>query len=252
MKKIFSIMLVIVFLVGCSQKAPESFLDELLYDNRIVAGVSPDYPPFQYLNNKGEVEGFEVDVLKEVVNIINEKHGLDLEIEYRVMAFEMLVSSIHTRQVDIGSSGFTWAPDRDAVFSTSFFDSEQIIIVKEDSDIYTVEDLKNKRIGAGLGSTGEAVVKDIEGVKITNSDYPLMFTALNSKSLDAVVSDKVVGNEFIKEMNLRRLDEVLDSEATMFLYRHNLVYLENEMNAAIEELLDSAKYQEILEKWGLQ
>lgn len=252
MKKLIMLFISLLLIVGCAKSEPTSMVDELLYDNRIVAGVSPDYPPFQYLNNKGEVVGFEVDLLKAVVDIINENNDLDLGIEYRPMSFEMLVSAIHTRQVDIGSSGFTWAPDRDAVFSQSFFDSEQIIIVNQDSDIFTIDDLKNKRIGAGLGTTGEAIVKEIEGVKITNSDYPLLFTALKSGSLDVVVSDKVVGNEFIDEMNLRRLDEPLDVEETMFLFRHDLKYLEDEFNEAILQYVGSPAYMELLEKWGLQ
>ena len=148
MKKILLVISLVLLISGCAVSEPTSLVDELLYDDRIVVGVSPDYPPFQYLNNKGEVVGFEVDLLREIVDIVNRNNDLNLEIEYRQMSFEMLISAIHTRQVDIGSSGFTYSPDRDAVFSETFFDSEQIAIVDKDSDIETLKDLENKRITA--------------------------------------------------------------------------------------------------------
>lgn len=252
MKKIAIVLLSLMFMVGCSVSEPQSLVDELLYNDRIVAGVSPDYPPFQYLNNKGDVVGFEVDLLKEIVDVVNRNNNLNLEIEYRQMSFEMLISAIHTRQVDIGSSGFTYSPDRDAVFSETFFDSEQIAIVDSKSDIKTLSDLEGKNIGANLGSTGEAAAKEIPGVKITNSDYTLMFTALKSNSLDAVVSDLVVGNEFIKELGLKRLDEPLEVEENKFIFRHDLKFLDKEFDKAILEYVESDAYYELLEKWGLQ
>lgn len=252
MKKIILIVTALLLMTGCAIQEPKSLVDELLYDDRIVVGVSPDYPPFQYLNNKGEVVGFEVDLLKAIVDIVNRNNGLDLHVEYRQMSFEMLISAIHTRQVDIGSSGFTYSPDRDAVFSETFFDSEQIAIVDVNSDIETLEDLENKRIGANLGSTGEAAVREIAGVKITNSDYTLMFTALKSNSLDAVVSDLVVGNEFIDQLDLKRLDEPLEVEENKFIFRHNLKYLDEEFNKAIIEYVASEDYIKLLEEWGLQ
>ncbi len=252
MKKIAIVLLNLMFMVGCSVSEPQSLVDELLYNDRIVAGVSPDYPPFQYLNNKGDVVGFEVDLLKEIVELVNRNNNLNLEIEYRQMSFEMLISAIHTRQVDIGSSGFTYSPDRDAVFSETFFDSEQIAIVDSKSDIKTLSDLEGKNIGANLGSTGEAAAKEIPGAKITNSDYTLMFTALKSNSLDAVVSDLVVGNEFIKELGLKRLDEPLEVEENKFIFRHDLKFLDKEFDKAIIEYVESEAYYELLEKWGLQ
>lgn len=251
MKKI-AILIFALLLSGCAISEPESLTDELLYNDRIVVGVSPDYPPFQYLNNKGEVVGFEVDLFSALVEIINKNYGLDLGIEYRQMAFEMLISSIHTRQVDLGSSGFTYAPDRDGVFSETFFNSEQIVIVDKDSDIKTVDDLEGKRIGVNLGSTGEDAIKDVPNVRITNSEYTLMFTALKSNSLDAVVSDLEVGNQFIKELDLRRLDEALLVEENKLLFRHELKFLDKAFNEAILEYVASDAYQELLEEWGLQ
>lgn len=251
MKKYILISLVLLVLSGCTKVEVTSLEDELLYSNKLVVGVSPDYPPFQSINNKGEVIGFEPDLLADIVEIINRNNNLDLEIEYRQMAFEMLVSAIHTRQVDVGSSGFTYSEDRDATFSHTFFNSEQIIIVNQDSDIKTIKDLENKKVGVGLGTTGEEAVIEIKDIKITNSEYPIMFTALKSGSLDAVVSDLVVGNNYIKEMDLVRLKEPIAIEEMKMIFRHNLKYLDKEFNKAIDEYVASEQYEQLKEKWGL-
>lgn len=251
MKKIIITIILTITLVACGQTQVSSLQDELLYDYKIVAGVSPDYPPFQSINNKGEVIGFEPDILADLVKIINRNNDLDLEVEYRQMAFEMLVSAIHTRQVDIGSSGFTYSEDRDATFSKTFFNSEQIIITNPDSDIKTIKDLEGKKVGVGLGTTGEEFIINIKDIKLTNSEYPIMFSALKSGSLDAVVSDLVVGNNYIEEMGFIRLAEPVAIEEMKMIFRHDLKFLDKEFDKAIEEYVKSQDYKDLKEKWGL-
>ena len=252
MKNILMLLIMMIILGGCVGPEVSSLEDELLYDYKIVAGVSPDYPPFQSINSQGEVIGFEVDLLSDIIEIINRNNNLNLEVEYRQMAFEMLVSSIHTRQVDVGSSGFTYSAQRDAEFSETFFNSEQIVIVNPDSDIKIVKDLEGRKVGVGLGTTGEEAINDIKDIKITNSEYPIMFTALKSGSLDAVVSDLVVGNNYIKEMGFIRLEEPVAIEEMKFIFRHNLRYLDKEFDKAIIEYVKSKEYKELLERWGLE
>ena len=252
MKKVLAILIILLMISGCDKKKVTSLQDELLYEHKIVAGVSPDYPPFQSINNKGEVIGFEPDLLKAIVEIINENNDLNLEIEYRQMAFEMLVSAIHTRQVDVGSSGFTFSKDRDAHFSETFFNSKQIIIVNKDSDLKEITDLQGKKVGVGLGTTGEASIIDIKDIIITNSEYPIMFSALKSGSLDAVVSDLVVGNNYIKELDLKRLEMPVANEEMKFIFRHNLEFLDKEFDKAIIQYVNSKQYKELLVKWGLE
>ncbi len=167
------------------------------------------------------------------------------------MAFEMLVSAVHTRQVDLGSSGFTYSPERDAVFSKTFFNSEQIIIVNPGSGLKTIQDLKGKKVGVGLGTTGEQFILDIEDIKITNSEYPIMFTALKSGSLDAVVSDLVVGNNYIKEMGFVRLEKPVAIEEMKFIFTFDLNFLDKEFDKAIDEYVDSEAYNKLRAKWGL-
>lgn len=252
MKKLLSVLVILLLVAGCGQKEIKSLSDELLFDNRIVLGVSPDYPPFQSLNNKGEVIGFERDMMEELVKIINRNNNLTLTTEYKQMSFEMIISAIHTRQVDVGMSGFTYSEDRDAIFSHPFFDSEQIAIVKEDSPITKLSELENKRIGVGLGTTGEEAVNKIPGVKVTTSEYPIMFSALQNGSLDVIVSDLIVGNNYIEEYGFRRLEESIASEEMMLLFREDLIFLEDETNKAIDEFIKTEKYMELREKWGLQ
>ncbi len=79
-----------------------------------------------------------------------------------------------------------------------------------------------------------------------------MFTALKSGSLDAVVSDLVVGNNYIKEMNLKRLEEPIATEEMKMIFRHNLKFLDKEFNKAIDEYVASSKYAQLKEKWGLE
>ena len=79
-----------------------------------------------------------------------------------------------------------------------------------------------------------------------------MFTALKSGSLDAVVSDLVVGNNYIKEMDFVRLEEPVAIEEMKMIFRHNLKYLDKEFDKAIEEYIKSEEYKAVQKKWGLE
>ena len=149
MKKLLSVVLVMLLAVGMTGCGSSSN-----GKTELLIGVSPDYPPYESYNNKKEMVGFDIDMTKELVKIMNKNGG-----NY---------SSITSDQVDLGISGFTYHKEwKNILWSHAYNTSEQIALVKGDSTFSKASDLEGKKIGAQLGATGVDAAKDIKGAQVT-------------------------------------------------------------------------------------
>ena len=255
LKKLGVVLLTLVtFVAGCGQKNGTTdgpaFVKELLTKDKIIVGISPDYPPYEFREGN-DIVGFDPDMINKVVEILNKKNGTDLKVELKAMDFGLIVGSLETKQVDLGVSGFTYDPDRNVAFSDTYVQSKQVVIVK-DPNIKTIEDLKGKKIAAGQGSTGESAAKDIEGAEVsTPGDYTQMFAILNAGQIDAVVADEAVGDNYVREMGLIKLEEsLIDEEMKIIMNKENQELLKA-INEALAEFVASDDYKALQVKWKL-
>lgn len=152
----------------------------------LVFGTNAEFPPFEYVGDDGEPDGFDVALIKAV----GEKLGMEVQVEN--MEFDSLVSSIGNR-IDGAIAGMTVTDDRkeQVDFSDAYYEAVQFVIVPADSEIAAADDLKNKTIGCQLGTTGMFLAEDIEGV--TAQTYNRAVDAVNdlvNGRVDAVIIDK--------------------------------------------------------------
>ena len=145
----------------------------------LVFGTNAEFPPFEYVGDDGEPDGFDVALIKAV----GEKLGMEVQVEN--MEFDSLVSSI-------GNAVTVTDERKEQVdFSNPYYEAVQFVIVSADSDIATADDLKNKTIGSQLGTTGMFLSEDIEGA--TAQTYNRAIDAVNdlvNGRVDAVIIDK--------------------------------------------------------------
>ena len=259
-KLIIALVLVLFVLTGCNNDAPETngednvvvvpFLDQLLMDGVILAGTSPDFPPFQSLDTHGNIIGFDIDMFEAVVDILNEQHGTNLTVEWVSLDFTMIIGALQAGQIDVGVSGFTFRADRDVIFSTPYIVSAQVVVVMPDSGITTIADLDGKVVGAGLGSTGESQANEIEGATVVAlNDFQMLFVQLAQGQLDAVVIDLPVAQAAAAEQGFVILDEVLLDENMSVIIENNNTLLAEALNTAIAEFVGSDLYYELKAKW---
>ncbi len=151
-----------------------------------TVGTNAEFPPFEYVGDDGEPDGFDVALIKAV----GEKLGMEVKVEN--MEFDSLVSSIGNR-IDAAIAGMTVTDERkeQVDFSNPYYEAVQYVIVAADSDIATADDLKNKTIGSQLGTTGMFLSEDIEGA--TTQTYNRAIDAVNdlvNGRVDLVIIDK--------------------------------------------------------------
>lgn len=157
-----------------------------LADGVLTVGTNAEFPPFEYVDDAGEPDGFDIALIK----AIGEKLGVEVVVEN--MEFASLVSSIGSK-IDVSIAGMTVTPERkqSVDFSDAYYEAVQYVLLPVDSQIATADDLKNKAIGVQLGTTGDFIASDIEGTVV--SQYNKAVDAVNdliNGRVDCVIVDK--------------------------------------------------------------
>lgn len=155
-------------------------------DKVLVVGTNAEFPPFEYIGDDGEPDGFDIALIKE----IGKKMGMEVQIEN--MEFNSLVAAIGSK-IDASIAGMTITEERlNAVdFSDPYYEAVQYVIVPADSTIATAEDLKNKTIGVQMGTTGETIAFKIEGATVQSYNKALdAVNDLNNGRVDLVIIDR--------------------------------------------------------------
>lgn len=165
--------------------AETSAASEALADGVLTVGTNAEFPPFEYIGDDGEADGFDIALTK----AIGEKLGVEVKVEN--MEFASLVSSIGSK-IDIAAAGMTVTDERkeSVDFSNSYYEAVQYVILPADSDIATADDLKDKTIGVQLGTTGDFIAEELTG---NVSQYNKAVDAVNdlvNGRVDLVIIDK--------------------------------------------------------------
>ena len=213
----------------------------------LTMATNATFPPYEYYEGN-EIIGIDVDI----ADAIAKKLGLELKIED--MEFNSIIIAVTQGKADIGLAGMTVMEERlDAVnFSDSYATGIQAIIVAKDSDIQGVDDLKGKKIGVQLMTTGDIYATDDfvkENVEAYNKGADAVM-ALKQGKVYAVIIDNQPALAFVRETEgLKVLDtqyKVEDYAAALSKDNEGLL---TAVNGALAELEQDGTLQSIIEKY---
>lgn len=183
MKKLLALVLALMLCVPFAALA-ETESDMI----RII--TSADYPMFEYVDSNGNIDGFDIAVIRAAMDMADLVENEDYTISH--IDFDFLLSELEAGNADIIIAAMTIDEERaeSVLFSEPYFDAYQAITVAEGSEISCVEDLKGKKIGVQQGTTGDLVASEIEGAEVERYSKPLeAMMDLQRGTLDAVVTD---------------------------------------------------------------
>jgi len=164
MKYRFVMLLVIstlIMLAGCQMAEEASFLDKIQTANKVVVGTSADYPPYEYVDEAGNMKGFDVELMEEIAK------RMDVELEWQDMPFDSLIAAVQEGKIDMSIACFNYSEERDKEvdFSDEYYTSQDAFIVTNDfsGEFIAPEDAANFKVGVQSGTvqddwlTGELV-----------------------------------------------------------------------------------------------
>ena len=212
----------------------------------LVMSTNAEFPPYEYYED-GDIVGIDVEIAKAIAA----KLGMELQIED--MAFDAIIPAVTSGKADFGAAGMTVTEERQrsVEFTDTYANSNQVAIVKEDSDITGSDALAGKIIGVQLGTTGDALATEIKDATVERYNKGLeAVQSLTQGKIDAVVIDQATAEAFVKKTEgIKILEEKMSEEEYAIAIKKGNMELVEKMNEAIKELKEEGKIDEIVAKY---
>jgi polar amino acid transport system substrate-binding protein len=221
-------------------------------------GIDAEYPPYTYLGDSGDYEGFDVEMCQKVCEIL----GWDLEIV--PINWDTKLIQLDANEIDCIWSGLTIDVIDPEAYTLSFAysDNTQMILTKQGSGIETLDDVAGKTVGVQLGTSADIAISeggDYEdfgatfGELVRYENYNIAFTELMAGAIDAIAIDVGVANNKIAEYGDEYycVEEPFASEQYGICFRKDDADLCAQVEDAYNQLVADGTYIALGEKYGL-
>ncbi len=221
----------------------------------LIVASDATWPPFEMLDENKAVIGYAPDYIKAVAQ------EAGLEVEVRNTAWDGIFAALGSRQCDIIASSVTITEDRKKTmaFTEPYFENYQALVVPKDSPIKTLEDLKGKKVGGQIGTTGILYTQKLNegglGAEIkTYDEVGLAMEDLKNGRIDAVMADDRVSKFYAERKsdyaNLLHVALITDEvEYFGFAVRKDDTALLEQLNKGIAAVKEKGIEKELTEKW---
>ena len=233
-----------------SEAASETETAELstVEPGKLIMSTNAAFPPYEMTTDSGEFEGIDIETAQAIAD------NLGLELQIDDMDFDAALLAVQQGKSDMVMAGVTVTDERQNVmdFTDSYATGIQSIIVKEDSDIASVDDLAGKKIGTQRGTTGYLYCSDDFGDEnvVAYDDGLTAVQMLNNGQVDCVVIDNAPAKEFIAaNPGLKLLDTAYVEESYAIGIGKGNTELKDAINTALEELKADGTLQAIVDKY---
>lgn len=225
--------------------------EDVEHPTKVHSASELDYPPFSIVK-EGKANGFSVELLRSVL------HAMNIEVDFYVDEWRVVKKDLEMGKIDVlPLVGRT--PEREAYFdfSVPYLVMHGAIIVRSNNqDILSFEDLKGKTVMVMEGDNAhEFVSRETLSVNIvTTKSYEEALKMLSLGKYDAVVVQKLVGTQLIKQLALKNLKiapkhiENFRQDFSFAVEKGNAKLLAR-LNEGLAIVMADGTYQNLYEKW---
>jgi len=250
---IVALALLTVLVMACGGSQSGSSLN-LVENGMLIMATSADFPPYEFWEG-GEIVGIDAEIAAEIAGKLN------LELRIDDMDFDSILPAIVAGRADIGMAGMTITDERleSVYFSVSYATGVQVIIVGEDSEITSVDDLFEEgaffEIGVQTSTTGDLYSTwdlEDEGLATVNR-YRRGTDAVQSLitgRVDCVIIDNEPAKAFVAaNPGLKILETEFAVEDYAIAIRRGNTELKEAIDKALSELIADGTVQRIVDKY---
>jgi polar amino acid transport system substrate-binding protein len=242
----YCIAAALALVLGAPLAHAGSCLDAVKTKKELVIGTSADYPPFESLNDKNEIVGFDVDL----VNMIGKEIGVPVKILN--VGFDGLVPSLLAGKIDGVAAGLTENEERkkSVDYTIPYVSGPNVIVTRKDNAaIKTPADMAGKKVAVQIGSTQEKIATDAKADVKSYNLYTEAAMAVITKQAQAMVVHDIVAKAFVREYPELTIAGELPQLNIGMVFRKDCPELRLAVNAALEKFEKEGKIKELAAKW---
>ena len=213
----------------------------------LIMATNAFFEPYEYYEGDNIV-GIDAEIGAAIAK------ELGMEFQISDIEFDSIIPAIQSGKASMGMAGMTVTPDREknVNFTKSYATGIQVVIVKEDSPIASIDDLEGKKIGVQQGTTGDLYCSDDYGedavTRYSKGTDAVM--ALLSGKVDCVVIDNEPAKSFVSQNEgLKILDTEYALEDYAIAIAKENTELLDKVNAALDKLITDGTVQDIVDKY---
>ena len=260
---ILALVLVSLLVVGTASAGLFDFLgggsstNSTNDNDTFIVGFDAEFPPYGYQDDNGSYTGFDLDLAKEVCERNN------WTFKAQPIDWDAKDAELESGSIDCIWNGFTIdGRENDYLWSNPYFDNKQIFVVKSDSGISSIADLKGKTVETQKDSSALAALegdnKTIAGTFATLNqvaDYNTAFMDLESGACDAVAMDIGVAEYDISKKNDTNaysiLEEAITTEKYGIGFKKGNDALKDQVQSTLDEMFKDGTVSKIAQKYGI-
>lgn len=243
------ILLLGILFCGCGKEEKQTGNEDLA---GIVVGCD-NYSPFSYADANGGMTGIDVDLAREAF------HRMGYAPEFVFINWEDKKELLADGTIDCIWSSFTMT-DREEEYNWAgpYMRSRQVVAVNEDSDIWTLEDLKDKVIAVQNTTKPEDIIRSHDGTVpqlrkvISVQKRDLIFILLSKGYVDALAAHDTSVDQFMADTGLtfRILEEPLQSvELGVAFDRKDTREINKELTKTLAEMQKDGTTEQIIGRY---
>ena len=244
-KKVIILIIIAIILTGCSRN-----IDDLTIKNGILMiGLEVGYPPMEYIAADGlTLTGFDVFLGREIAK------KLGLEAQFIDTAWDLIFDGVNLEKYDCIISSVTITSQRlqNFNFSKPYLQNTLAIVMQKDSNhqVRSPQDLGGLRVGYQSQTTSDDYMtelrqKDLVFTQFEYDNIMFCFDDLRFNRLDAVITDIVVGMEYIARSDTLEIVWQGEEEEFGICIKKGNDALTQAINTALDELYEDGTLLQI-------
>ena len=235
MRKVLFCLFLVFLCGGCTNR-----------EEKLIMVTEASFAPYEYYSD-GKIVGVDVDIASEIAKEMGKK------LVVKDVAFDSIIHEVKSGKADIGVAGISYSDERakQVDFSVSYTTSKQVVIVRKNSVINDVSEIKNKRIAVQLGSVADLYVSEKYDNKniVRQKKYLAAIQDLKDNKVDCVVMDELPAKQIVNENNdIRILDDALAEDNYGIIVDKGNIELLEVINRVINRLKNEGKINEYVLK----
>lgn len=235
------------FAAGCAKDT--TTWGRVKKDGVMKVGVEGTYPPFNFLNDKNQMDGFDIDISNEIAKRLGIKAEF-VGVEWKGMIGGLLADKF---DIIIAQMSVTEERKQQVDFTDPYVITGAVLISRPgDTRFKKLGDIAGFKVGTGTATTFETLAKSVPGANLTTyTDFSEYVADLLNGRLDVIINDALLAGYAIKNNNLgiEITSPVLNQDVIgMAIKKNNQEFLDK-LNTALADIMADGTYDTIYQKW---